>query len=63
MHEIKLKSNEGQIIATEAVKSLAMEIFKALDDDGQGMLDWCEFKGYAQIDKEKQEDIMDYIKK
>ena len=63
MCEISLKSPEGQIMATEAVKTLALEIFKLLDDDGQGMLDWCEFKGYGQVDTEKQAEIMEYIKK
>jgi len=35
------------------VKALSIELFRLMDLDGEGLVDWCEFKNYANIDKEK----------
>jgi len=32
------------------VKALAMELFREMDSDGEGLLDWSEFKSYSKVD-------------
>ena len=32
------------MVAENVVRALAIELFKALDEDGEGQLDWKEFK-------------------
>ena len=51
--EIDTKTEKGQVIATKMVKALSIELFRLMDLDGEGLVDWCEFKNYANIDKEK----------
>ena len=54
---ISSKSKNGQKTAVVLINSLAMEIFKSLDQDKSGFIDWNEFKSYPQVDPEKQNKV------
>lgn len=53
-NEINLLSETDKVIARNHVRDLANDIFSILDCDGEGKLDWCEFKRYPTINKEAQ---------
>ena len=60
--DVNMKSEDGQELAIQMIKPLADEVFQALDEDGEGKLDWKEFKGYGKINKERQDEIRDHIR-
>ena len=59
--QICCKSDLGKVTCENLVKSLAMEMFNTLDEDGGGVLDWLEFKKYPTINIEEQEQCVEHI--
>jgi hypothetical protein len=48
-----MKTDDGKKQSIAVIKSLSEEIFRALDTDKQGTLDWVEFKKFGTINKAK----------
>lgn len=56
--EILAKKDEKEYgHSVELIKELAREIFKDIDEDGGGELDWPEFKNFRSIKKDKYDEV------
>lgn len=57
-----MKTEDGKKEAAAIIKALSDEIFKTLDTDQQGTLDWVEFKKFGTVNRVKQDEVTQYIK-
>lgn len=57
-----MKTEDGKKEAVAIIKALSDEIFKTLDTDQQGTLDWVEFKKFGTVNRVKQDEVTQYIK-
>ena len=52
------KKGKDLEMAKGVLSDLSNEIFRAIDDSGEGELDWNEFKTYKSVKGEKQKEIL-----